>query len=162
MDAAPTLAELRQPTRTERLSPAMRRYLQERVTPIAGPQRSGMPCTMRLYQCLGDPGSARALGEDLRAFASAHEAGDFIAVFECPCGGGAASFAAALQRHLALMREADAAGDIGIPRPDDGDRADFRLRVLGEEFLLIALHADAAQLSRVLPCPALLLQRAAA
>ncbi|QPF75391.1 hypothetical protein G8A07_22360 [Roseateles sp. DAIF2] len=154
------LDDLRQPTCTEALSPAMQRYLFERVAAVA--QRAlDAACPMHLYQCLGDPGSARTLAQDLHAFAAQNQAGSFIAVFECPspCNeGDGQSFAATLDHHLGLMRQADA-GIGPLQRRDKGlDGDDFRLSILGREFSLIALHAEAGRLSRVLPCPVLLVQ----
>ena len=155
MEAALTLDELRQPTCTETLSPAMRRYLEERVAALAAPRGHGrQACTLRLYQCLGDPGSARTLAEDLCAFVIAGGAGGFVALFECPCNGDA------LRRHLALMHRAEPGIAALPPTPDnEADDDDFRLRVLDQEFGLIALHPEATRLSRVLPCPALLFRR---
>lgn len=150
------LADLRQPTCTEALSPAMQAYLRQRVRVATGehlPQR----WDIKLYQCLGDERSAATLCEDLLDFVADDPQGisGIVAVFECsPCTTDT-PFAANLQRHLQLMHSASP--DLAL----SGDSAaldaneNIALRIAGRPFQLIVLHADAQRLSRVMPCPVL-------
>lgn len=150
--------DLRQPTCTEALSPAMRHYLHDRISLATGHTEA---CRMRLYQCVSDDGSARALAEDLLEFASSKQPQAFAAVFECPPQPTEFSFARTLKRHLGLMSEIEPR--IRTLHVAEADAAavddEFRLRVLDHELHLTALHPDAGRLSRVLPCPVLLFQR---
>lgn len=158
MDAI--LDDLRQPTSTEGLSPAFRHYLLERLAAVARQPLQESQSHLRLYQCLGDPVSAEVLAQDLLRCARESSAPSLVALFECPAAcheqGLPADFGAALHRHLALMRAR--APEIGEPELLDAARERYRLRVQQREFELLALHADAAYLSQVLPCPVLLLQ----
>jgi FPC/CPF motif-containing protein YcgG len=158
MDAI--LDDLRQPTSTEGLSPAFRRYLLERLAAVAPQPLHEAHTRLRLYQCLGDPVSAEVLAQDLLRCAREDAASCLVALFECPAAcrdqGMPADFASALRQHLALMRAGQP--EIGEAELLDPARERYRLRVQQREFELLALHADAAYLSQVLPCPVLLLQ----
>lgn len=150
------LADLRQPTCTEALSPAMQAYLRQRVRAATGEQ-SPQRWDIKLYQCIGDERSADALCEDLIDFVAGESKGinGLVAVFECsPCTADT-PFAANLQRHLQLMQAASP--ELTVPGDHQTSNAidDIAVRIGSCAFQLIVLHADAERLSRVMPCPVL-------
>lgn len=149
------LADLSQATRMEALSPAMQSYLRERVSEAGADAPWLLPTQwqIKLYQCLGDEGSARALCQDLLRMAGAEQddAG-LMAVFECaPCQNRRA-FEASLAQHLRLMRQFDTRLSLTHLL---GHNDEARLQIMSRSVRLISLHADAQRLSRVLPCPVL-------
>lgn len=151
--------DLRQPTCAEALSPAIEGYLRERIAQAAGALATRCD-QIRLYQCLADPGSALALGEDLLALARQPGPAGLAAVFECPPVPHHQGFAGSLWRHLRLMHKLVQGIEMPPQAPAEAD-AELLLRVEGRLFHLIALHPDAGRLSRVMPCPLLLFQTAA-
>lgn len=162
MNATAALFDLRQPTCTEALSPAMQNYLLERVRGATAtvPQQ----WQINLYQALGDARSAEVLCQDLLAFAEQkpHDGppGGLVAVFECAPDEQAREFAPALWRHLQLMcggspRLRTLGRDSG-PAPDEDL---VHLRIDAQDLDLIVMHAEAERLSRVMPCPVLIFQR---
>jgi YqcI/YcgG family len=143
------------PLASDPLSPATQAYLHERVADACAP-RCPRRLDIRLYQCLADDVSVQALCRDL--LACANGSSSLVAVFECPAPAPEHGFVAALREHLMQMermepniRPVPAAhpGDVHV------DTDEWRIRVLGRDFLLIAMHADAERLSRVMPCPVL-------
>jgi hypothetical protein len=143
------------------LSPAMQSYLRQRVSDAGADAPWLLPprWDIKLYQGLGDSHSAAALCRDLLALVQQDgnppRAG-LLAVFECaPASGGTPDFSASLATHLHLMHSLDARlGDVEMA---DSHKAndDLQLQILDRSFRLIAMHADAERLSRVLPCPVL-------
>jgi hypothetical protein len=142
------------PLASDPLSPATKAYLQRRVGDASAPL---IPQQLRikLYQCLADGISVQALCQDL--LQAARGGFSLAAVFECPPPAPEQGFGAALHQHLQQMQHLEpriSAAGIEPGTIDEEDLA-LRLRVLGQDFLLIAMHADAERLSRVMPCPVL-------
>lgn len=149
------LADIRQATRLEGLSPAMQSYLRERVSEAGADAPWLLPTQwqIRLYQCLGDEGSARALCEDLlRMTGTEQDDAGLMAVFECAPCQDRRSFEASLATHMRLMQQFDARLSLTHLR---GHIDEARLQIMSRGVRMIALHADAERLSRVLPCPVL-------
>ncbi|MDC6169258.1 hypothetical protein [Paucibacter sp. XJ19-41] len=150
------LADISQATRLEGLSPAMQSYLRERVSEAGADAPWLLPTQwqMRLYQCLGDAGSARALCRDLLDLADTAASDDagLVAVFECAPCQDRRSFEASLATHLRLMQQFDTRLSLTHLR---GHIDEAWLQIMSRSVRMIALHADAERLSRVLPCPVL-------
>lgn len=149
-------ADISQTTRLEGLSPAMKSYLRERVSEAGADAPWLLPAQwqMRLYQCLGDAGSARALCRDLLDVAdtAASDNAGLVAVFECAPCQDRRSFEATLATHLRLMQQFDSRLSLTHLR---GHVDEARLQIMSRSVRMIALHATAERLSRVLPCPVL-------
>lgn len=152
--------DLRQPTHTEALSPAVQRYLLDRVraATLGGPQQ----WQIRLYQCLADRRSAETLCQDLWQFVleDAQAQDGLVAVFECPPGEARQEFAPMLWRHLQLLRELNPRvcpqGRCSGAAPEEDE---VPMRIAEQDFELIVMHAEAERLSRVMPCPVLIFRR---
>ncbi len=149
------------PLASDPLSPATQAYLHERVGDACAPL-APRRLDIELYQCLADDVSVQALCHDLLACAEGNAS--LVAVFECPAPAPERGFMHALREHLTQMQRLEphicpvspalAADEPGADRDRGTD--DWRIRVLGRDFLLIAMHADAERLSRVMPCPVLI------
>lgn len=149
-------ADLSQATRMEGLSPVMQSYLRERVSEAGAdsPWLQPTQWQIKLYQCLGDEGSARALCRDLLLMANSDgpEDAGLVAVFECAPCLDRRSFEASLTAHLRLMQQFD----VGLALTQlRGHIDEAHLQIMSRSVRMIALHADAERLSRVLPCPVL-------
>jgi YqcI/YcgG family len=139
----------------------MQSYLRQRVSDAGADASCLLPprWDIKVYQGLGDSHSAAALCQDLLALVQQESSPPrvgLLAVFECaPACGGSPDFSASLATHLQLMHSLDARlGDVEMADYDKTND-DLQLQILGRSFRLIAMHADAERLSRVLPCPVL-------
>lgn len=144
------------------LSPDMQSYLRQRVSDAGADAPWLLPprWDIKLYQGLGDSRSAAALCQDLLALAQHGDnppSAGLLAVFECAsASAGAPDFSASLAWHLRLMHKLDARlGDVERAGSQHLDDNELQLQILDRSFRLIAMHADAERLSRVLPCPVL-------
>jgi FPC/CPF motif-containing protein YcgG len=115
--------------------------------------------TVRVFDRLGTQEAARALLEELAAFARDVDVADgfasFVAVFRSPAQAGSESeFERLLWTQLRLLHQADRKPwDESVSA--DPDNPHFGFSVAGNAYFVVGLHPDASRLARRTPLPTL-------